>query len=182
MLFNLQVFSGGIYPPSLTSRTISFSISNSFWHQFDSFFRWEEGWCSRKFDRLFRASIPCHAIWQKQNEERELFRRAQRLWQRKVWTQYPSRGEKLGCTFFARKMQKSSPRCKFLARKGAKFIANFSATKSTSLPSHSLSLSVSLSLSHRAHLTHNIGSAFALPIIKIKIKIKIFRTKSGLDA
>ena len=29
----------------------------------------------------------------------------------------------------------------------------------------SLSLSLSVSLSHRAHLTHNIGSASALPII-----------------
>ena len=58
----------------------------------------------------FGASIPCHAIWQKQNEERELFRRAQRLWQRKVWSQRPSRGEKL--------------RCKFLARKSAKLFAN----------------------------------------------------------
>ena len=72
-------------------------------------------------------------------------------------------------------MQNSSPilRCKFLARKGAKFIANFSvlarkgakfiakfsasATNVMSLPSHSLS--------HRAHLTHNVGSASALPII-----------------
>ena len=56
----------------------------------------------------------------------------------------------------------------FWQRKSAKLIANFSATKVTSLPSISLciSLSLSLSLSHRAHLTHNIGSASALPIIK----------------
>ena len=48
-----------------------------------------------------------------------------------------------------------------------KLIAKFSATMMTSLPSISLSLSVSLSLSlsHRAYLTHNIGSASALPII-----------------
>ena len=50
-----------------------------------------------------------------------------------------------------------------------KFIANFSATMVTSLPSLSvcisLSLSLSLSLSHRKYLTHNIGSASALPII-----------------
>ena len=46
-----------------------------------------------------------------------------------------------------------------------KFIANFSAKMVTSLPSLSLSLSVSLSLSHRKYLTHNIGSASALPII-----------------
>ena len=55
-----------------------------------------------------------------------------------------------------------------------KFIAKFSATMVTSLPSLSLSLSVcislslslSLSLSHRKYLTHNIGSASALPIIR----------------
>ena len=32
VLFDLQVFSGGVYSPSATSRTISFSISNSFWY------------------------------------------------------------------------------------------------------------------------------------------------------
>ena len=34
MLFDLQIFSGGAYSPSATSRTISFSISNSFWYEF----------------------------------------------------------------------------------------------------------------------------------------------------
>ena len=59
----------------------------------------------------FAASIPCHAIWQCEfYEECELFRRVQRFWQRKVWTQRHSRGEKL--------------RCKFLARKSAKLFAN----------------------------------------------------------
>ena len=52
-----------------------------------------------------------------------------------------------------------------------KLIANFSVTMVTSLPSLSLSLSLSLSvslslsLSHQKYLTHNIGSASALPII-----------------
>ena len=32
VLFDLQFFSGGVYSPSATSRTISFSISNSFWY------------------------------------------------------------------------------------------------------------------------------------------------------
>ena len=32
VLFNLQIFWGGVYPPSATSRTISFSISNSYWY------------------------------------------------------------------------------------------------------------------------------------------------------
>ena len=35
MLFDLQIFSGGVYPPSATSRTISFSISNSFWYEYE---------------------------------------------------------------------------------------------------------------------------------------------------
>ena len=52
-----------------------------------------------------------------------------------------------------------------------KFIANYSATMVTSLPSLSVSLSLSLSvcisLSHRKYLTHNIGSASALPIISV---------------
>ena len=53
------------------------------------------------------ASIPCHAIWQgcEFYEECELFRRVQRFWQRKVWTQRHSREEKLRCTFLARKSQ-----------------------------------------------------------------------------
>ena len=37
VLFDLQVFWGGVYPPSATSRTISFSISNSFWYWFISY-------------------------------------------------------------------------------------------------------------------------------------------------
>ena len=61
---------------------------------------------------------------------------------------------------FGKKVQNSSPilRWKFLARKGTKFIANFSATKVTSLPSLSpslpLSLSLSVSLSLSLSLSH----------------------------
>ena len=32
VLFDLQIFWGGVYPPSATSRTITFSISNTFWY------------------------------------------------------------------------------------------------------------------------------------------------------
>ena len=100
----------------------------------------------------FAASIPCHAIWQwcEFYEECELFRKVQRFWQRKMCTLRHSREEKLRCKFG--KVQNSSPilrtvRCKFLARKSAKLIANFSARMVTSLPSLSLSLSLSLWLS-----------------------------------
>ena len=34
----------------------------------------------RRTVHLFGASIPCHAIGQKQNEEWELFQRVQRFW------------------------------------------------------------------------------------------------------
>ena len=61
-----------------------------------------------------------------------------------------------------------------------KFIANFSVTMVMSVPSHYFRLTtsvsllpshyfrLSLSLSHRLYLTHNIGSASALPIIQIE--------------
>ena len=64
---------------------------------------------------------------------------------------------------------------RFFGMGKCKLIANFSATMMTSLPSISLSLSLSLSLylslslslSHRAYLTHNIGSASGLPLINV---------------
>ena len=34
MLCALQIFSGGVYPPSATSLAIASSISNSFWYSF----------------------------------------------------------------------------------------------------------------------------------------------------
>ena len=57
VLFDLQVYSGGVYSPSATSRTISFSISNSLIHFFD-FFDEKEERCSRKFDRLLCCFDP----------------------------------------------------------------------------------------------------------------------------
>ena len=71
------------------------------------------------------------------------------------------------CEFLARESVSSSPTVRIFGKGKCKFIANFSATMVTSLPSLSLCLSVSLSLSlsHRKYLTHNIGSASALPII-----------------
>ena len=68
----------------------------------------------------------------------------------------------------------SSPIVRIFGKGKCKFIANFSATMVTSLPSLSvcLSLSLSLSLSHRKYLTHNIGSASALPIIYSAFAIK----------
>ena len=65
-----------------------------------------------------------------------------------------------GANFWQGNVQKSSPilRCTFLSRK-TKLIANFSTTMMTSLPS------LSVSLSHQAHLTHNMGSDSALPVI-----------------
>ena len=69
------------------------------------------------------------------------------------------------CEFFARESVSSLPIVRIFGKGKCKFIANFSATLVTSHPSLSVSLSLSLSLSHRKYLTHNIGSASALPII-----------------
>ena len=135
MLFDLQIFSGGVYPPSATSRTISFSISNSFLVLIWFIFSMRRRTVQPEIRSFVSCFDPLSRHLTEANEEWELFRRAQRFWQRKVWTQRPSRGEKLIII-----------RCKFLARKSTKFFANFSATKVTSLSSHSLSLSLSLSL------------------------------------
>ena len=86
------------------------------------------------------------------------------------------------------KCEGGNDKCEFLAKESANLSpnCNFSATMVTSLPSHhfrlttsvsllpshyfrlttSVSLLPSLSLSHRLYLTHNIGSASALPIIQ----------------
>ena len=61
MLFDLQIFSGGVYSPSATSRTISYLFPIVFGikliHFFD-FFDDKEERCSRKFDRLLCCFDP----------------------------------------------------------------------------------------------------------------------------
>ena len=125
----------------------------------------------------FAASNPCHAIWPFDSANFTKNANCSEEWnvfgngKCELSANQERRNE--GANFWQGKVQNSSPilRCKFLARKSAKLIANFSATKVTSLPSISLSLylsfslSLSLSLSHRAHLTHNIGNASGFPII-----------------
>ena len=139
-------------------------------HFFD-FFDDKEERCRRKFDRLLccfdRLSItPCDSAKNANCFEKFLATES-------VNSAPFKRGKTQVQIFWQGKAQNSSPilRCTFLARRSAKLIANFSATMVTSLPSFSLSLSLylSLSLSHRMHLTHNIGSAFALPIIRQKV-------------
>ena len=68
------------------------------------------------------------------------------------------------CEFLARESVSSSPIVRIFGKGKCKFIANFSATMVTSLPS----LCLYLSLSHRKYLTHNIGSASALPILCVR--------------
>ena len=100
----------------------------------------------------FAASIPCHVIWQCEfYEECELFRRVQHFWQRKVWTQRYSRGEKLRCKYLAKKS------AKLFANKGAHFwqgkVQNLSPILARQWWRHfrlSLYLSLSLSLSPSA--------------------------------
>ena len=86
------------------------------------------------------------------DEEWELFRRVQRIYvQRKCELSAIQEGSpRKRCKCLARKIPKlfaNTAKVHILARKSVKLIANFSATKVTSLPSHSLSLSFSLYLS-----------------------------------
>ena len=115
----------------------------------------------------FAASIPCQSRHLTVRRMRTVSKSATFLATESVNSAPFKRGETEVQIFWQGIAQNSSSilRCTFLARKSAKLIANFSATMVTSLPSFSLSLSVSLSLSHRMYLTHNIGSAYALPII-----------------
>ena len=77
--------------------------------------------------------------------------------------------------FFGKEKCELIANCANFGKGKCKFIANFSATMVTSLPSISLSLYLSLSLSHQKYLTHNIGSASALPIIGSASALPIIR-------
>ena len=81
------------------------------------------------------------------------------------------------CEFLARESVSSSPIVRIFGKGKCKFIANFSATMVTSLPSLSLSLCLYLSLSpkvphaqyrKRFRASYNKGSASALPIIHFR--------------
>ena len=94
--FDLQIFSGGVYPPpppppprAQPHAQSLFSISNSFWYKFDLFFWSGEGWCSRKFDRLFRCFDPLsrHLTEAKRKTQTERVGTVEEgdiFWQRKV--------------------------------------------------------------------------------------------------
>ena len=121
----------------------------------------------RSFVSVLRSPV---TPFDRSDKKCDLFRRVQRIYvQRKCELSAIQEGSpRKRCKFLARKSAKlfANTKVHILARRSAKLIANFSATKVTSLPSHSLSLCISLS--HRAHLTHNIGSASALPIINYR--------------
>ena len=74
VLFDLQIFSGGVYPPSATSRTISFSGPIIFGINLIHFF-------DEKKDVFIVCFGPCHAIWQKQTLRRTM-RRSTSQWRR----------------------------------------------------------------------------------------------------
>ena len=132
----------------------------------------------------FGASIACQSRHVTVRRMRTVSKSATPLATESVNSAPFKRGKTEVQIFWQGKAQNSSPllRCTFLARTSAKLIANFSATMVTSLPSFSLSLylslSLSLSLSHRMHLTHNIGSASALPIIGSASALPIIKTKA----
>ena len=93
VLFDLQIFSGGVYPRAQPHAQSLFLFPIVFGINLIHFFRWEEG----RFHRLFRWFNPLsrHLTEAKLCGERcVLLRRVERFWQRKMWTQRHSRGEK----------------------------------------------------------------------------------------
>ena len=151
VLFDLHICQVVFIPRAQPHALSLFSISNSFWYWFDSFFRWEEG-RRRKFDRLFRCFDPL---------SRHLTEA-----KRRMGTVSKS------VTFLATESVNSAPfkrgetKVQVFGKEKCKIHRHFHVTEVTSLPS----LSLSLSLSHLTHLTHNIGSASALPIMRMKTR------------
>ena len=123
----------------------------------------------RSFGLGFRSLVARLAPFKRESEQRGRI-----FWQRKVWISAPQwwdrkcEGRNKKCDFLARESVNSQQLCEFLAWESV----NSSPILARQWWRHFrlslfLSLSVSLSLSHRAYLTHNIGSASALPIIVI---------------
>ena len=129
----------------------------------------------------FRSLVAWLAPFKRESEQR-----GRMFWQWKVWTANFSATmvrqevwrEKRKVRFFGKGKCELTAIVRIFGMGKCKLIANFSATMMTSLPSISLSLcislslsvslSLSLSLSHRAYLTHNIGSASTLPIMNYR--------------
>ena len=129
------------------------------------FFRWEEGRCSQKFDRLFRCFDPLsHHLTDAKRRTRTVSKSATFLATESVNSASFKREETKVQIFrkekcktlrqYQGKVQNSSPISALLRWRHFRLSLSLS-----------LSLYLSLYLSHRAHLTHNIGSASALPII-----------------
>ena len=104
----------------------------------------------------FAASIPCQSSHLTARRMRTVSKSATFLATESVNSAPFKRGETEVQIFWQGKAQNSSPilRCTFLARRSAKFIANFSATMVTSLPSFSLCISLYLSLSLSPNVPH----------------------------
>ena len=182
VLFDLQIFSGGVYPPSATSRRVSFLFPIAFGINLIHFFDGKKDGAAGYSIICFGASIPCHAIWQKRLRTRTVSKSATYFATESVnWAPFKSGVWERGGTFWQGNVQNSSPilRCTFWQGK----VQNLSPISALLRWRHfrlslSLSLSLCISLSHRAHLTHNIGSASALS--KIKYFILSYQENSPL--
>ena len=136
--------------PRATSRTISFSISNSFWYYFDWFFRSEEQYRTRQdliiclgFSITRRAA---RAIWKRGNKEGEIFFGNGKCELITNFTMVTSPWRD------RREVWREKRKERIFGKGKCKFIANFSAAMVTSLPSHSLpSLSLTESISRKIY-------------------------------
>ena len=185
VLFDLKIFSGGVYPRSQPHAQTLFLFPIVFGINLIHFFDEKKDGAAGNSIVCFGASIPCHAVWQNRRRLRTvsksatylatesvnsapfMFKRGVRerganFWQGKVQYSSPI----LRCALWQGKVQNSSPIFALLGWRHFR-------------PSLSLSLSLCISLSHRAHLTHNIGSASALPHKNLLARLEKRRSEEG---
>ena len=129
----------------------------------------EKGLCSRKVDRFFRCFDPLSRDLTevKRSQRVKILRRMRTVSKSAMFlakesvTSAPFKRGETNMQIFAKEKCKTLRQIQRFGKEKCKLLRKFQRTKVTSLPS----LSLSLSLSHRVHLTHNIGSASALPVM-----------------
>ena len=127
MLCDLHIFSGGVYPPSATSHTISFSISNSFGINLIHFFGGKDGEAERSMACSILRSL--FVLFEIGRTKSAIFTKSANF----LATQ------SVNSATFGR----GGTKVQVFGKGKCKLIANLSVTLVTALPSFSLSLSPS---------------------------------------
>ena len=145
MLFDLQIFSGGVYPPSATSRTITFSISNSFGINLIHLFDEKKDGAAGNSIVCFVLRSPVMPFDRSKTKNANCFEERNGFGNGKCELSALQEGEKLRCKFLARKSAKLFAKVQFFGKERCKIHRQFQRYLGD-VTSVSLSLSLSLSL------------------------------------